>query len=192
MSAVLEVALRVARACEAAGVDYFLGGSVASSLQGDPRATNDIDFVVDLTADRVAPLVAALGPDFDVDADGLRAAVARRSSWNLFFVPDFTKIDLFVRRRTPYDDAEFSRRRLTVVSPAGDRLYVKAPEDTVLRKLLWFRDGGGVSDRQWRDAVGVLATSGDAFDFEYADAWAARLGIEALLAKARADAAPPP
>jgi hypothetical protein len=190
MSAVLEVALRVARACEAAGVDYFLGGSVASSIQGDPRATNDIDFVVDLTTDRVAPLVAALGPDFDVDVGGLRTAVVRRSSWNLFYVPDFTKIDLFVRRRTPYDDAEFSRRRPTVVSRDGDRLYVKSPEDTVLRKLLWFREGGGVSDRQWRDAVGVLATSGNAFDFAYAAGWAARLGLESLFEKARVEAAP--
>jgi hypothetical protein len=188
MSAVLEVALRVARACEAAGVEYFLGGSVASSLQGDPRATNDIDFVVDLQRDRVEALVAALGPDFDVDLDGLRTAVARRGSWNLFYVPDFTKIDLFVRRQTPFDDAEFARRRPARVHPAGDTLYVKAPEDTVLRKLLWFRDGGGISDRQWRDVVGVLATSGAVFDFAYAADWAARLGIESLFERARAEA----
>ena len=39
------IALRVARALTAVGADYFLGGSLASSLQGEPRSTNDIDFV---------------------------------------------------------------------------------------------------------------------------------------------------
>lgn len=42
----LDVALRVAAALEAVGCEYFVGGSVASSLQGEPRATNDIDIVV--------------------------------------------------------------------------------------------------------------------------------------------------
>jgi hypothetical protein len=189
VSAVVDLALRVARALESAGVDYFLGGSVASSLQGDPRTTNDIDFVVDLAPGKVAPFVAALGPDFEIDEEGLRTAVARRGSWNLFYLPEFTKIDLFVRRRGPYDDAEFARRRPEVVNAREDRLYVKSPEDTVLRKLLWFRDGGGVSDRQWRDVLGVLLATGPAFDVAYATEWAARLGITQLFEKARAAAA---
>src|SRR5438105_3440147 len=91
----LDVALLVARALERIGVDYFLGGSLASSLQGEPRATNDIDIVADLGPWKVAALVEALGTDFDVDADAMRDALARGASWNLFYTPVFMKIDLF-------------------------------------------------------------------------------------------------
>jgi hypothetical protein len=41
MQDVLDVALIVADAIDASGSEYFVGGSVASSLQGEPRATND-------------------------------------------------------------------------------------------------------------------------------------------------------
>jgi hypothetical protein len=68
---------------ERAQVPYFLGGSLATSLQGEPRSTNDIDFVVDLRASQVRPLIDALGADFDVDEESLREAVAQRSSWNI-------------------------------------------------------------------------------------------------------------
>jgi hypothetical protein len=34
----------------------------------------------------------------------------------------------------------------------------------VLRKLLWFREGGEVSEKQWRDVVSVLRISGDTMD----------------------------
>jgi hypothetical protein len=67
------IALRVGAAIEAAGGSYFVGGSLASSLQGEPRATNDI--VLELPIGRVERLVAELGPDFEVDTDMLRDAL---------------------------------------------------------------------------------------------------------------------
>jgi hypothetical protein len=129
---------------ERAQVPYFLGGSLASSLQGEPRSTNDIDFVVDLRAPQVQPLIDALGADFDADEEALREAVARRGSWNIYH-----------------------------------------PEDTVLRKLMWFRDGGEVSTSQWRDIVQVLRVSAGKLDDSYLDEWSGRLGVAPLLAKAR-------
>ncbi len=65
---------------------------------------------------------------------------------------------------------------------------MKTPEDTVLRKLLWYREGGGVSDRQWRDVVEVLRVSGRSMDHAYLSGWAERLGATTFLEKARADA----
>jgi hypothetical protein len=65
---------------------------------------------------------------------------------------------------------------------------VKTPEDTILRKLLWYEGGGAVSDRQWRDVLGVLRVSGAMLDDRYLDDWAARLGVDALLGRARAEA----
>ncbi|MEI9937858.1 MAG: hypothetical protein WDO69_11625 [Pseudomonadota bacterium] len=181
----IDIALKVARALTTVGAEYFVGGSLASSLQGEPRATNDIDFVIALPAGRVGELAAALGGDFEVDTDTLRDAVLRASCANAFYLPVVTKIDFFGRGHEPFDESEFSRRRSTIVTASGNSLVVKAPEDTVLRKLLWFREGGEVSEKQWRDVVSVLQISGDKMDQTYLTAWASRLRVSDLLGRAR-------
>lgn len=182
---VLSVAFQCAEAMERAHVPYFLGGSLASSLQGEPRSTNDIDFVVDLRASQLQPLIDALGADFDVDEEALREAISRRGSWNIFHLPSLTKVDLFMLREGPFDASEFSRRRRVVLTPEGRGLYIKSPEDSVLRKLLWFRDGGESSTAQWRDIVQVLRVSGPKLDASYLREWAGSLGVEELLTRAR-------
>lgn len=181
----IDIALRVAVALTSAGGEYFVGGSLASSLQGEPRATNDIDFVISLPAGRINALRDALGDDFEVDTDMLRDAVLHARSANAFYLPVITKIDFFGRGYEPFDESEFSRRRAVVVGAQGESLVVKSAEDTVLRKLLWFREGGSVSEKQWRDIVGVLRISDQTLDTNYLDSWAARLGLIELLAAAR-------
>jgi hypothetical protein len=181
----IDVAIKVATALTAVGAEYFLGGSLASSLQGEPRATNDIDFVIALPAGRVNALRDALGNDFEVDTDMLRDAVLRARCANAFYLPLVTKVDFFGRGYEPFDDSEFSRRRPFVVSASGESIVVKSAEDTVLRKLLWFREGGEVSEKQWRDVVSVLRISGHSMDDAYLSSWASRLKIEGLLDAAR-------
>ena len=155
----LDAAGRFGAACDAAVIPYFLGGSSATTLHGEPRMTNVLDFVVDAEATRIEALVHALGPDFEV----------------------------FFLRAGPYDRVEFDRR-VRHLLPDGRALWVKSPEDSVLRKLCWFRDGGGVSDRQWRDAVMTLRLNAGRLDETHLDTWAATLGVESLLAQARAAA----
>lgn len=188
---VVDVALLVTGALERCGVGYFLGGSLASSFQGEPRATNDIDLVVDLHPSHVEPVAAALGPDFEVDQPALRQATRDRGAWNIFYLPAVTKIDLFILRDEPFDRSEFSRRQRVEVRP-GQAIFVKAPEDSVLRKLLWFEAGGGVSDRQWRDVVQILRQSRPVMRGDYLDAWAAALGVTGLLQRARGEAGSSP
>ena len=183
------IARLVAAAIESAAGTYFVGGSVASSLQGDPRSTNDIDFVLSLPIDRADAFVSALGTDFELDRDMLREALARASCANGFYLPFLTKIDIFGVGRAPFDVSEFARRRAVVVGPSGESLVVKSPEDSVVRKLLWFRQGGEVSERQWRDVVSILRVSQADMDAAYLDHWAAALGCDELLAGARAEAA---
>ncbi|HKO51386.1 MAG TPA: hypothetical protein VJV79_26940 [Polyangiaceae bacterium] len=115
----------------------------------------------------------------------LRDAVLQARSANAFYLPQVTKIDFFGRGYEPFDESEFSRRRPVVVSASGASIVVKSAEDTVLRKLLWFREGGGVSEKQWRDVVSVLRISGDAMDDAYLTSWASRLEIDELLQAAR-------
>ena len=184
---VVDIALQVTEALERCGIGYFLGGSLASSFQGEPRATNDVDLVVDLQEGQVEALAAALGDDFDIDDVALRRAAVERSSWNVIYLPSATKIDLFILRASSFDRSEFVRRRRVEVR-AGRALFVKSPEDTVLRKLLWYREGGEVSDRQWRDVVQVLRQSRALIDHRYLDEWAAELGVGDLLARAGSEA----
>lgn len=185
---VLDIALLVASALEQVGAEYFVGGSVASSLQGEPRATNDIDIVVAMMPRRVPAFAMALGSDFEVDQEMLTDALQRASSANIFYLPLVTKIDVFGLGGTPFDESEFSRRQRVKVRQTGEQLFVKSPEDTVLRKLLWFRQGGGVSDKQWRDVVEVLKVSGPQLSVAYLDSWAQRLSLVDLLSRARVDA----
>lgn len=184
----LDVAVLVAAAIERVGGEYFVGGSIASSLQGEPRATNDIDFVVALPLGRLSAFREALGDEFEVDLDMLREAIRTAGSANAFHLPSVTKIDFFGRGYDGYDESEFARRRAVVVRPSGATLVVKSPEDTVLRKLLWYRAGGGASERQWRDVVSVLRIAGALLDDGYLNAWAERLDLTEMLRRGRADA----
>jgi hypothetical protein len=186
----IDIAVKVATALTSVGAEYFVGGSLASSLQGEPRATNDIDFVISLPAGRINALRDALGDDFEVDTDMLRDAVLHARSANAFYLPVVTKIDFFGRGYEPFDESEFARRSSVVVGPAGESLFMKSAEDTVIRKLLWFREGGSVSEKQWRDIVGVLRISQPTIDNAYLDCWAVRLGLTELLAEARSARTP--
>lgn len=179
-----DVTVRVARALEHLGIPYFLVGSVASSLQGEPRATNDIDVVLQLRDHQVPLLARELGEDFAVDEDSLTNAVHQAGSWNIYFLPLVTKVDLFVAGQGEFEASEFSRRKRVRLGENA-QLFVATPEDNVLFKLLWFRKGGETSSNQWRDVIGILRVSKDGFDWAYVQAWAARLGVEDLVARAR-------
>ena len=184
---IVDVALLVAAAIETCGGEYFVGGSLASSVDGEPRATNDIDFVVDLPMGRVGALRQALGDDFELDVDMLRDALQRGSCANAFYLPMVLKVDFFGHPHGPFDESEFERRRPVEVRP-GKTLLVKSPEDTVVRKLLWYRQGGEASDKQWRDIIGVLRSQGERLDDDYTRRWSSRLGVDALLDRALRDA----
>jgi len=63
---------------------------------------------------------------------------------------------------------------------------VTSPEDQVLRKLEWYRRGDAVSDRQWRDVVGILGNRAGDLDLEYMTNTAEEIGLDDLLTDALA------
>ena len=177
------VAVRVARALDEVGVEYAVGGSVASSAYGEPRATRDLDIAIRLSPERVRALVKALGPDFEVDPESLLETVCTGRSVNIFYLPFFTKIDLFLRGDDEYDRAEFSRRNTIEIGP-GEVLLASSAEDNLLWKLRWYRKGGEASDQQWRDITGLIRVSGDTMDSDYLRRWALHHGVVDLLERA--------
>jgi len=184
----LAVVFQVIDILEDLGVRYHLGGSFASAIHGVPRQTMDADLVVDLSPRTVSKLVDRLHGDFYVDLDVARDAVARHGSFNAIHLASGFKIDFFAKGAGEYDEVELERSvatRISIDPPRSAR--VKTAEDTVLRKLQWFRDGGEVSERQWRDVLGVLATVGDDLNVDYLQRWAAKLGVSDLLKRATAE-----
>ena len=102
----LPVIQRLARTFDALGVPYLIGGSIASSLFGISRATQDIDFVADLAEQQVIAFVAALADEFYADADMIREAIVTRASFNVIHLPTMLKVDVFIRSTGAWAEEE--------------------------------------------------------------------------------------
>lgn len=163
-----------------------VGGSVASSLQGLPRQTIDLDVVVILRESEVAALVEEAQVHFYVAESAVREAVRHRRAFNLIHGETAFKIDVYVSGDTEFDRAQFSRAiEAQLPGLEGTPLRVASAEDVILRKLEWFRLGNEVSDRQWYDVLGVLKVQAGRLDDVYLDSWAVKRGVSDLLERAR-------
>jgi hypothetical protein len=179
----------VADALEALGVRYRVGGSVASSALGVGRSTLDIDLVADLRPVHIEALVERLAGDYYIDAEMIRDAIARRSSFNLIHLASMMKVDIFILKPREFDQQAFAR---SIEKQVGDdpprRFPLTTAEDIVVHKLEWYRLGGEVAQRQWDDVLGVLRLQGSALDLVHLRHWANELGLDDLLARALAEA----
>jgi hypothetical protein len=158
---------------DAAGIPYMVTGSLASSYHGEPRATRDLDIVIDPSAESLGSLVESLvAAGFYVDRDAAENALADRSQFNAIG-PDATKVDFIIRRERPFSIEEFSRRqRADLLGTSG---YVVSAEDLVIAKLEWAAASG--SERQLDDVAGIVGIS-DSLDLAYIDRWSRVLGVE--------------
>jgi hypothetical protein len=172
---------QVVDALDALGIPYMVSGSIVSSLQGEPRATHDADLVIDISAEDLPALLAALDdPSLYLDDQAVLSAVSQRRMFNLIHTTSGDKVDFWPLTDTAFDGSRFSRR--ITVEAMGMRLVVSAPEDTILKKLEWSRQSGG-SEKQFGDALRVYEVQAGQLDEEYLREWAADLGVADLLAR---------
>jgi len=185
LSEPLLVVARLAHAFEDLAIRYVVGGSLASSLYGIPRATQDVDLVAELGPPHVEALTNALAGEFYIDAGMIRDAIRRHASFNVVHLATMFKADVFIAGEDAWSREEMSRARNEAFDTPEGRVAIRfaSAEDTLLHKLVWYRLGDQVSERQWGDAVGVLKVQADLLDREYLERWARLLNVSDLLGR---------
>ena len=173
-----ELLKRVIRALDRAGIQYMITGFVASSLQGEPRSTHDIDIVIAMQSSKVNELVEAFPPsDFYFDKDSILNAINRESMFNLIELGGGDKVDFWILTDEPFDLSRFSRRYSEEF--IGLKIQVSSSEDTILAKLRWAKLSGG-SEKQFTDALRVYEVQYGKLDIDYLTHWAKKLDVESL------------
>jgi hypothetical protein len=170
----------VASRLDAAGIAYMLTGSIAAGYYSEPRMTRDIDLVVELEASDAVRVAALFASDFLVGPEVMVNAIRRRGMFNMIHVAATVKVDMIVRKDTPYRREELRRRRQVTID--SQPMWLVSPEDLILSKLDWSKDSH--SELQRRDVRGLLRDA-PGLDYAYMEEWANQLGIRHLLDEAR-------
>jgi predicted nucleotidyltransferase len=182
----LEVLLDFTLVLAELGIQYVVVGSFASSARGFQRATRDVDILAKIGLEQVESIYERLTGRYYVDRLSIRSAVLNRSHFNAIHLASMFKVDVFV----PSDSDRLSQQQLhrhlpEKLSPDSDAIvYMATAEDTLLAKLIWYRKGHQVSDRQWADVLGIIRLQGERLDLVYLEDWAAQLGLTELLNRA--------
>jgi hypothetical protein len=161
---------RVVAAFDELGVEYLVGGSIASSVFGEPRQTLDADLVARLFGRHAEPLAQSLGSDFYVELSTILTAIQTQGCFNLIHLETATKVEVFVRWRDPFGQSQFERRqRKSVGETSPHEFFFASAEDTVLAKLEWYQKGGAfpigngatcLAYSRFRDQLWIRATCG--------------------------------
>jgi hypothetical protein len=149
-----------------------------------------VDLVVDIAPELIDDFASELNKDFYADPALIRESFARGRAANLIHLTTAWKFDLFPLQRDEYSGVAFARRSLREIRPDGGEAIecaVASAEDTILRKLEWYRAGGESSERQWNDLLGVCRTAKARLDFNYLRRWAGHLKLNDLLERLLAE-----
>ncbi|HIJ70750.1 MAG TPA: hypothetical protein HPP87_05220 [Planctomycetes bacterium] len=160
-------------------IPYMVSGSFGSSFHGRPRATNDVDIVIDPTLKHLEEFIETLGVGYYVNADSAMKALRERTMFNVIDIQAGWKVDLIIRKDRPYSAGEFERKRKFPIE--GSTLWVVSPEDAILSKLEWSK--GRQSQQQFQDALGVAVVQAGRLDIQYLHRWAKELGTTDELKK---------
>jgi hypothetical protein len=176
----LEFLKEIAGRLDSAGIPYMVTGSVASALYARPRMTRDVDVVIECGPNDWATIVELFESDCCIDPATVRDAVRSRRMFNVIHNESIVKADFIVRKDDTYRKIEFGRRRQVDIE--GTSVWIAAPEDLILSKLRWSKDGD--SESQKNDARSILRSVQD-LDWAYLDKWADYLEIKDLLGEVK-------
>lgn len=173
----------ILQALENSGIEYMLGGAVAVWPYGEPRTTQDIDIVVDLQPDAANKLSQELEKiDIylppDIILDGLLETRADLPL-NAIHGGSGFKAELFpLQEGDKLQESAFQRRRQVNFGGKVGEVYVHAPEDLIIYKLLYYTLRR--QTKHIRDIGSILKVSGEKLDHEYMNQWVEEKGLSAI------------
>ena len=179
----IEAFLRqICAALELNHVPYMVTGSLASSLYGVPRSTNDLDVVIAPSRSQLFSLVQLFTRvGLYVRREDAEIALQHHDQFNVVDFASGWKVDLIVRKGREFSLVEFERRETAELD--GLTFSIASAEDVVLSKLEWAKIGE--SERQLQDAAGILQRQGGELDFAYLEKWLESLSLQKQWREAR-------
>lgn len=185
----LEFYFAVLRILEQTEAPYVIIGAFAGASYGVTRATFDVDIVVDLDGRHIAALVEAFpSPRYYADPEQMRDSIQLGILFNIIDATEGRKVDLIPLTMKPgYAWALDRRVRRSFLARSGATFeaWCARPEDVIVGKLMAWQEGRSTK-HEWdiRDILTAVRLGDDpdvsrAFDFEYVNGWARRLGPDA-------------
>ncbi|MEO6719407.1 MAG: hypothetical protein ABIN67_03535 [Ferruginibacter sp.] len=169
-------------------IDYMITGSLVSSMQGEPRATHDVDILVSITHSAIASLVEAFTPpDYYISETAIEDAIMHKSMFNLLDTTEGDKVDFWILTDDPFDQSRFARKYEEKM--LGLSMKISTPEDTILMKLRWANLSGG-SEKQFTDALRVYEVQFGNLDLAYIESWVSVLKVKELWEQLKQNAQP--
>ena len=169
-------------------IDYMITGSLVSSIQGEPRATHDVDILVNITQAAIPAFIKAfMPPDYYLSASAIKEAIQHKSMFNLLDTTEGDKADFWILTDEPFDQSRFARKYEEKM--LGVSMKISTFEDTILMKLRWAKLSGG-SEKQFTDALRVYEIQYVNLDLSYMEAWSVTLHIEEFWERLKREAQP--
>jgi len=166
-------------------IPYAIGGSIASSLHGRVRFTQDADITVMALDDKTDPFYSLTKRHFYISKSAMHQAIRNKTSFNVIHTQTAFKIDVFVAQDNEFNNNLLQRAKKIKLSEDTEKTFsVVSAEDIILLKLMWYNQTDCTSERQWSDILSVLTAQASTIDFEYLKTWAAKLALNDLLQKA--------
>lgn len=177
MESFVESLKSVCARLDGARIPYMISGSTAANLYAQPRATNDVDIVIQIDEERSGDLLNLFHEDFYISKEAVDDAFGHIGMLNIIQQASVIKFDLIILKMDDFSRSAFARRGKEVFE--GGEFWFISLEDLVLQKLLWHKEGG--SELQREDVRRLIFANRTRLDVNYCSEWAGRLRIGELL-----------
>lgn len=158
-------------------ISYMITGAWSAIFYGRPRASHDIDFVVEISPKDIEKIVLAFGNlpgEFLIQPEGIKDAIKHKSMFNIIHLPTMLKLDFWILTNAKFDKSRFKRRKRVKI--LNQDMEIATAEDTILQKLIWYKMGK--IEKHLIDAAFVHQIQGENLDKEYLEIWVKKLELE--------------
>ena len=162
----------ITKKLDSQNIPYMLSGSLALTLYAIPRATRDIDMIVELQDKHVNTFIEAIKDKFYFHEPTIKEEIKRRGMFNIIHLESSYKIDFIIRSTHPFEIQKFQRRQQ--IDYLGVKIWVITLEDLIISKLNWIQQIE--SELQKRDIESLLENPNA--DMEYIKKWCKDLKLK--------------